>query len=50
MLGIIRAVWQQALKAINYDGYLAMEIGLGGRGLDGNAFAKKAYDYMKSII
>ena len=39
-----------ALKAINYDGYLAMEIGLGGRGLDGNAFARKAYDYMKSII
>ncbi len=40
----------EALKKIGYDGYLAMEIGLGGRGVDPNAFALKAYEYMKSIL
>jgi len=42
-----------ALKAINYQGYLTMEIGLGGlgrEGVDPNLYAKHAYDYMKSII
>ncbi len=39
-----------ALRAVRYPGYLTMEIGLGGRGIDGNSFAKKAYDYMKSIL
>lgn len=43
----------EALKSINYQGYLTMEIGLGGMGREGvdpNIYAKKAYDYMKSII
>ena len=39
-----------ALKNINYEGYLAMEIGLGGRGVDPNAFARKAYEYMKPLL
>ena len=38
------------LRAIDYQGYLAMEIGLGGRGIEGNSYAKKAFEYMKSII
>jgi protein FrlC len=38
------------LKAIDYQGYLAMEIGLGGRGIDCNSYAKKAFEYIKSII
>lgn len=38
-----------ALKQINYSGYLTMEVG-SGRGLDGNEFAKKSFDYMKSIL
>ncbi len=40
----------EALKKIEYDGYLAMEIGLGGRGVDPNVFAKKAYNYMEGLI
>ncbi len=40
----------EALKKLDYDGYLSMEIGLGGRGIDPNAFALKAYEYMKSIL
>jgi len=40
----------EALRNIGYEGYLTMEIGLGGRGIDPNAFAKEAYDYMKSIL
>ncbi len=39
-----------ALKANGYDGYLAMEIGLSGRGVDPNVFAKKALQYMRSIL
>ena len=39
-----------ALKAIGYKGYLAMEIGLGGRGVDANSFAKKSLEYMRSIL
>jgi len=39
-----------ALKKIDYKGYLAMEIGLGGRGIDPNAFARKAFDYMKPLL
>lgn len=40
----------EALRKIGYEGYLTMEIGLGGRGIDPNAFAKRAYDYMKKIM
>lgn len=40
----------EALEKIDYQGYLAMEIGLGGRGVDPNAFALKAYEYMRSIM
>ncbi len=40
----------EALNKIGYDGYLTMEIGLGGRGIDTNAFAKRAYDYMKGVM
>ena len=42
-----------ALKSINYQGYLTVEIGLGRMGHDGsspNGYAKKAYEYIKSII
>jgi protein FrlC len=39
-----------ALKKIGYDGYLAMEIGLGGRGIDPNSFAKRAYNYIKELL
>jgi protein FrlC len=39
-----------SLKAIGFKGYLTMEIGLGGRGIDANSFAKKAYGYMRSIM
>ena len=39
-----------ALKKIDYKGYLTMEIGLNGRGIDSNLYAKKSYDYMKSIM
>jgi protein FrlC len=39
-----------ALKKIDYKGYLSMEIGLGGRGIDPNVFARKAYEYMKPLL
>jgi protein FrlC len=39
-----------ALKKENFDGYLTMEIGLVGRGVNPNYFAKKAYEYMRSIM
>jgi fructoselysine 3-epimerase len=39
-----------ALKANGYNGYLAMEIGLGGRGVDANVFAKKSLEYMRKIL
>jgi protein FrlC len=39
-----------ALKSIGYKGYLAMEIGLGGRGVDANSFAKKSLEYMRRIL
>jgi protein FrlC len=39
-----------ALKEVDFRGYITMEIGLGGRGVDGNVLARKAYDYMKSIL
>jgi protein FrlC len=38
------------LKSINYNGYLAMEIALGGRGIDANDFARKAYNYIKPLL
>jgi protein FrlC len=38
------------LKANNFQGYLTMEIGLGGRGIDANSFAKKAHDYMRKLL
>ena len=43
----------EALKKGGFDGYLTMEIGVvgvEGRGVDANDFAKKAYDYMRSIV
>lgn len=40
----------EKLKSINYKGYLAMEIALGSRGIDGSDFALKAFNYMKSIL
>lgn len=40
----------EALKKVGYDGYLAMEIGLGGRGVDPNSFAKRAYNYIKELL
>lgn len=40
----------EALKKIGYDGYLAMEIGMGGRGIDPTEYAKRAYDYMGQLI
>jgi protein FrlC len=39
-----------ALKKVGFDGYLTMEIGLGGRGIDPNVAAQKAYEYMSSIL
>jgi len=39
-----------ALKANGYKGYLAMEIGLGGRGIDCNGFAKRALENMKKYL
>jgi protein FrlC len=39
-----------ALKSIGYKGYLAMEIGLGGRGVDANDFAKKSLEYMRRLL
>jgi protein FrlC len=41
-----------ALKAIKFDGYLTMEIGIGsmGRKVDANVFARKALEYMRSIM
>ena len=40
------------LKSINYKGYLTIEIGFcsAGRRIDADSVAKKAYDYMKSIM
>ncbi len=38
-----------ALKSINYDGYLTMEIGVVDRA-DPNEIARKSYEYMKKII
>ncbi len=38
------------LKSINYKGYLSMEIALGGRGIDGSDYARKAFKYMKAIL
>ncbi len=38
------------LKRSNYNGYLTMEIGLGGRGIDPNVFAQQAYDNIKSLL
>jgi protein FrlC len=40
----------EAFKRIEYNGYLTMEIGLGGRGIDPNAFALSAYNNIKSLI
>jgi protein FrlC len=38
-----------ALKSINFKGYLTMEIGFVGR-KDPNGFARKSYEYMKKIL
>ncbi len=39
-----------SLKANGYNGYLTMEIGLSGRGVDANVFAKKSLVYMRSLL
>ena len=39
-----------ALKRIDYQGYLTMEIAIGMQGIDPNLNAQIAYDYMKSIL
>jgi len=40
----------EALKEIDYQGYLTMEIGITSRGLDPDVFARKSLEYLKSIM
>ena len=40
----------EALKKAGFDGYLTMEIGFNRRDVDPDAFAKRAYDYVKRLI
>ena len=39
----------QALKDINYDGYITMEIGFNSRSADADAYARRALQYLKGI-
>jgi sugar phosphate isomerase/epimerase len=39
-----------ALKDINYDGYLAMEIGFDRRDIEPDLVARQAYEYLKPIV
>ena len=39
-----------ALKKTGFDGYLTMEIGFNRRDVDPDAFAKRAYDYIKGLL
>ena len=38
------------LKKTGFDGYLTMEIGFNRRDVDPDAFAKRAYDYIKGLL
>lgn len=40
----------EALKEVEYQGYLTMEIGYGNRSNDPDVFARKSLEYLKSII
>lgn len=40
----------ETLKKTGFDGYLTMEIGFNRRDVDPDAFAKRAYDYVKRLI
>lgn len=40
----------QALRDVGYDGYLAMEIGFNRRNVEPDDMARRAHDYLKSII
>lgn len=40
----------QALKDVDYDGYLAMEIGFHRRNVEPDDMARRAHDYLRSII
>jgi protein FrlC len=40
----------QALRDVEYDGYIAMEIGFNRRNVEPDDMARRAYDYIKSII
>ena len=40
----------KALKKTGFDGYLTMEIGFNRRNVDPDAFAKRAYDYIKGLL
>jgi len=39
-----------ALKKSGFDGYLTMEIGFNRRDVDPDAIAKRAYDYIRSLL
>ena len=38
------------LKKTGFEGYLTMEIGFNRRDVDPDAFAKRAYDYIKDLL
>ncbi|PLR82303.1 sugar phosphate isomerase/epimerase [Bacillus canaveralius] len=40
----------KALKDINYDGYLAMEIGFDRRDIEPDLVARQAHDYLRAVI
>ena len=40
----------ETLKKSGFDGYLTMEIGFNRRDVDPDAFAKRAYDYVKRLV
>ena len=40
----------ETLKKTGFDGHLTMEIGFNRRDVDPDAFAKRAYDYVKRLI
>lgn len=39
-----------ALKAVGFEGYLTMEIGFNRRAVDPDAFARRAYQYIKPLV
>ena len=40
----------ETLKKTGFDGYLTMEIGFNRRDVDPDAFARRAYDYIKGLL